>query len=100
MTGKFYKVNRLEYIASSHRRVYYCPGNIVIDNGNAININKNNMNDNLGTNVLLDNGVIVNAKEKKIKYRLIFKRFAYLFRRFYFALCTQQVAQILQEISV
>ena len=67
MIGKFYKVNRLEYIASSHRRVYYCPGNIVIDNGNAININKNNMNDNLGTNVLLDNGVIVNAKEKKIK---------------------------------
>ena len=67
MTGKFYKVNRLEYIASSHRRVYYCPANIVIDNGNAININKNDNNDNLGTNVLLDNGVIINAKEKKVE---------------------------------
>ena len=67
MTGKYYKVNKLEYIASTHRRIYYCPGNIVIDNGNAININKNDRNENLGTNELLDNGVIVDVKKKKVE---------------------------------
>jgi len=67
MTGKYYKVNRLEYITSIHRRIYYCPGNIVIDNGNAININKNDRNENLGTNELLDNGVIVDVKKKKVE---------------------------------
>ena len=54
-------------MASTHRRIYYCPGNIVIDNGNAININKNDRNENLGTNELLDNGVIVDVKKKKVE---------------------------------